>query len=561
MPRLHARHGIYGGVLMSEVFDPFSEEAKAYVDSVGYDIVWPADLSKPADYDALLADLLQFEDDPVGFAMYSFPWGKPGTPLEKFSGPEVWQLEILELVRDGIIDINEAIVRISIRSGHGIGKSAMVSILILWAMLKEDMRGVVTANSERQLRTKTWAELGKWFNMYIGKDLFRLTATSLFPADRSKLLTWRIDMIPWSEHNSTAFQGLHNQGNRILIIFDEASEIPKVIWTTAQGALSDANTQIIWFAAGNPTEPSGEFFNIHQPAEHNPWITRKIDSRTVSFTNKKELERQIAADPEGLESDIIRVRILGDFPRSGFTSFISRGVVMEAMRRAPMEYGPRSLEPIVLGVDVARGGAASSVVCARQGRNVIKLHSVKGNDTMVVVDLVLQCISIYRTRLIAIDGGGVGGGVIDRLRQLGIPVIEVQFGSKATPHLAQQNREKARYYNKRAEIWGSCRDWLRGGALPDDPQLLEALCGPKQHIRSEDVIQLEGKEDAMDRMTREGIIFDMDKADAVCITFAIDTDMYLGIGALHHNEHERGERVLQDYNPYAGVREEPPRVH
>ena len=547
---------------MSELFDPFSIEAKSYVDASGYDIEWPHDLEKPADYDALLADLLQFEDDPVGFTYYAFPWGVPGTSLERFSGPEPWQLEILELIRDKIISLDDAIARISIRSGHGIGKSAMVSILILWAMLKEDTRGVVTANSERQLRTKTWAELGKWFNLYIGKDLFRLTATSLFPADRTKLFTWRIDMIPWSEHNATAFQGLHNQGKRILIIFDEASEIPKIIWTTAQGALSDANTQIIWFAAGNPTEPSGEFFNIHQPSEFNPWITRAIDSRSVSFNNLKELNRQIAADPEGVESDIIRVRILGEFPKAGFTTFISRALVMECMNR---NISPEEVrhEPIILGVDVARYGNARSVVYPRRGRDARTLgyHAVQGNDTMQVVDLVLKCISLYRTRLVAVDGGGVGGGVIDRLRQLGIPVIEVQFGSKATPHLAAHNREKARYFNKRAEIWGSCRDWLRGGALPDDPQLLEALCGPKQHIRSEDVVQLESKEDATDRMTREGITYDMDVADALCITFAIDSDLYTGVNALHNSPFDEEESPSVDYNPFAGLREAMPSVH
>lgn len=146
---------------MNDFFDPFSIQATSYVQSVGYDIEWPTDLSKESNYDALLEDLMQFEDDPVGFVYYAFPWGEKDTPLAKFSGPEAWQLEILEQIRDKLIDVNEAIVRISIRSGHGIGKSAMVSILILWAMLKPDMRGVVTANSERQLRTKTWAELGK----------------------------------------------------------------------------------------------------------------------------------------------------------------------------------------------------------------------------------------------------------------------------------------------------------------------------------------------------------------------------------------------------------------
>lgn len=545
---------------MSETFDPFSPIVKDYVDSLGYSIEWPTEIELAADYEHLLADLMQFENDPVGFTYYSFPWGEEGTPLANFKGPEDWQLEILELIRDGIIDVNEAIVRISIRSGHGIGKSAMVSILILWAMLKPDMRGVVTANSERQLRTKTWAELGKWFSMYIGKDLFRLTATSLFPADRSRLLTWRIDMIPWSEHNSTAFQGLHNQGNRILIIFDEASEIPKVIWETASGALSDANTQIVWFAAGNPTENSGEFFNIHQEGPFdpdtgeslNPWITRAIDSRTVSFTNKKELERKIKADPDGLESDIIRVRILGEFPRSGFTTFISRAEVMEAMSREIPE--GMSNFPVILGVDVARFGKANSVVFPRQGRDARSLpyHSVHGNDTMQVVDLVLKCMQIYQAEIVAVDGGGVGGGVIDRLRQLNIDVIEVQFGSKATPHLAEGNREKARYFNKRAEIWGAARDWMRGGALTAAPQLLEALCGPKQKISTEDVIQLESKLDATERMEKEGLVFDMDVADAFCITFAPGTEYIESF--LQRKAQQSGAVSTSgvDYNPYEG---------
>ena len=524
-----------------------------YAKASGYAIDWPDLTDKPVGYDELLADILRFEDDPVGFTLYSFPWGEPGTALEKFSRPEDWQIEILELIRDGIINIEEALVRISIRSGHGIGKSALVSILILWAMLKEDTRGVVTANSERQLRTKTWAELGKWYGMYIAKDLFRLTATSLFPADKAKLFTWRIDMVPWSEHNTTAFQGLHNQGKRILIVFDEASEIPPVIWQTAQGAVSDANTQIIWFAAGNPTEPAGEFFNIHQPGPNNPWITRRIDSRDVSFTNKAELNRQIAADSEGLESDVIKVRILGEFPKTGFTTFMSRAMVLDAMSRTEV-YVPHD-EPVVLGVDVARFGTAHSVVFPRQGRDAKSRprHTVRGNDTMQVVDLVLSCMRLYRTGLVAVDGGGVGGGVVDRLRQLGVDVIEVQFGSQATPSLGEQNREKARYFNKRAEIWGSVRAWLRGGALPDDPQLLEGLCGPKQKIQSEDVIQLERKADATARMEKEGIVFDMDSADALAISFAIDTSFFTGEG-LDWGKLGTGEVTGLDHNAYEGIR-------
>jgi hypothetical protein len=532
-------------------YDPYQFAATVgqdYVNSFGASIMWPSDLTKPLGYDELLADLLKFENDPYGFVLYAFPWGEPGTALAHMTGPEPWQAEILILIRDGIISVAEAIVRISIRSGHGIGKSAMVAWLILWAMLKEDTRGVVTANSERQLRTKTWAELGKWFNLYIGKDLFRLTATSLFPADREKLLTWRIDMIPWSEHNTTAFQGLHNQGKRILIIFDEASEIPKIIWDVASGALSDANTQIIWFAPGNPTMPSGHFYNIHQPAEHNPWIVRRVDSRSVSFTNKSELNRQIAE--EGESSDFVRIRILGEFPSQGLNSFISRAMAEEAQVR--QVHVPRG-EPIIIGVDVARFGSNSSIIYPRQGRDARTRPYVKlnGADTMQIVDAVLKMMAQYQTALVAVDGGGVGGGVVDRLRQLGVPVVEVQFGSKASPPEALSNREKARYANKRAEIWGALRDWLRGGALPEDPQLIEELCAPLYAINSEDVIRLEPKVDIAKRL--DGLSPDI--ADALAITFAIDSSFYTGLefgNALFG--HNGGPPLEPDHNPYEGFR-------
>lgn len=526
----------------------FAQEQTGYVKDLGYDILWPTNLEQSPTHEALLADLLQYENDPVGFVMYAFPWGEPNTPLANIHGPEEWQMEILTLVRDGIIDINEAIVRITIRSGHGIGKSAMVSMLILWAMLKEDTRGVVTANSERQLRTKTWAELGKWYNMYIGRDLFRLTATSLFPNDKNKLLTWRIDMIPWSEHNTTAFQGLHNQGKRILIIFDEASEIPKIIWDVAAGALSDANTQIIWFAPGNPTMPSGHFYNIHQPAEFNPWIARRIDSRSVSFTNKKELQRQI--NEEGADSDFVRIRILGEFPSQGLNSFLSRALVEEARTRE-LVHIPN--EPVILGVDVARYGNNSSVIYPRRGRDARTLPYRKFDKitTMQLVDEIMKMMVLYNTNLVAVDGGGVGGGVIDRLKQLNVPVIEVQFGSKASPPQAGTNRSKSKYFNKRAEIWGAIREWLPTGCLPDDNNLVEELCAPLYQINSEDVIQLERKDEISKRL--DGLSPDV--ADALALTFAIDTSFFelLSTGLIeHHTEPTYAADLNQ--NPYEGLR-------
>ncbi|TXH43041.1 MAG: terminase, partial [Desulfurellales bacterium] len=196
----------------------------------------------------LSAELIEWldsvRDKPLAFAMGAFPWGEPGTVLETYpDGPSEWQRQILLAIETGLLTPWEAI-QLATASGHGIGKSALVSIIILWAfMTYPDCRGVITANTETQLKTKTWAELGKWFNLcFFAREHFTLTATGLFSKDPDRERTWRIDMIPWSEKNPTAFAGLHNKGKRLLLIFDEASEIPDIIWETAEGALTDTDT-------------------------------------------------------------------------------------------------------------------------------------------------------------------------------------------------------------------------------------------------------------------------------------------------------------------------------
>lgn len=111
-------------------------------------------------------------------------------------------------------------------SGHGIGKSAFISMLINWGMSTcEDCKVVVTANTDNQLRTKTWPEIIKWSNLAITKEWFTCTATAMYSNDPGHDKRWRADAIPWSEHNTEAFAGLHNERKRIIVVFDEASNI------------------------------------------------------------------------------------------------------------------------------------------------------------------------------------------------------------------------------------------------------------------------------------------------------------------------------------------------
>src|SRR5262245_19610118 len=146
--------------------------------------------------EALAEDLGRLTGDPLAWVMWAFPWGEPGSELEHRAGPESWQADILRAIRDGLLTPNEAI-QLAVASGHGVGKSALVAWVILWSISTfEDTRGVVTANTESQLKTKTWAELGKWHALFLARDLFKLTATAIYEREHER--TWRIDMIPWS---------------------------------------------------------------------------------------------------------------------------------------------------------------------------------------------------------------------------------------------------------------------------------------------------------------------------------------------------------------------------
>ena len=461
-------------------------------------------------HDDLIVELAGFSADPLGFVLYAFPWGEPGE-LEEYTGPEPWQVELLNNIGKGVLSISNAIAQAALHgeeaecnpileartSGHGIGKSACVAWIILWAISTlEDTKGVVTANTENQLKTKTWAELAKWYRLFIGKELFKLTATALFSVDPEHEKTWRIDMVPWSEKNMEAFAGLHNKGKRILILFDEASAIADAIHETTEGALTDKNTQIIWCMFGNPTRNQGRFREAFEGGRFaHRWNSAAIDSREVSITNVTQINKWI--EDYGEDHDFVRVRVRGIFPRVDATSFIPLELAREAADRPLPE---ENIASVVLGVDVARFGDDSSVIYPRQGRDARSRQPrvYKGLNTMQLATQVYNAFVEYGATAVFVDGGGVGGGVVDRLNQMGVPVYEVVFGGKS------DNQDPAdpyvKYLNKRAEIWGSMKSWLKNGCIPSSVPMIEAefpaeLSGPTYAFAREDVIQLESKKD------------------------------------------------------------------
>ena len=464
----------------------------------------------------LAADMGEFFDDPLGFVMYAFPWGE-GT-LKHFDGPDEWAREFLtdlgERVRENDFDGSTAVdgIRMATSSGHGIGKSAICSWIILWIMSTRPFaKGVVTANTSAQLNSKTWAELAKWKKLCITGHWFKLNnapnSMKMYHVDHPE--TWRVDAQTATKENSEAFAGLHAANSTPFYIFDEGSAIPDKIWEVAEGGQTDGEP--MWFAFGNPTRNTGRFRECFGKFR-NRWVTRKIDSREVQITNKALIEQWV--EDYGEDSDFVRVRVKGEFPRASSTQFIPTDTVEAAVERIPLQRS-QNQAPLVLGLDVARFGADESVLIARRGRDArsIPLTAWRNIDTMQLAGEVSQIIRNLNPDAVFVDEGGVGGGVVDRLRQLNYGVTGVNFGSKPDGPV---NGELVA--NKRAEMWAKCREWLRGEvSMQPDPTLQDDLTGVEYGFNARNEIQLERKED----MAKRGLA-SPDRGDALALTFAHD---------------------------------------
>lgn len=493
----------------------------------------------------LINDIGGFTHDPLGFVLYAFPWGEPG--VLEHEGLRDWQRRYLDDLGQALRKCAATnvwdVIQDATASGHGIGKSALVSWLILWAMAtREDTRGVVTANTEGQLRTKTWPEVSKWFGLLICRHWFMLTATAIFSRAKGCDKTWRIDAIPWSESNTEAFAGLHNQGKRILLVFDEGSAISDKIYETAEGALTDINTEIIWACFGNPTRNTGRFRDAFGRLAHR-WRTRSIDSRAVEGTNKTQLAKWVA--DYGEDSDFVRVRVRGMFPSASSMQFIETDTVEQARQREPIA-GLR--DPLIMSVDVSRGGEDEMVIAFRRGMDsrsvpwvIIPGSETRNSERVVarVVDLATTTDQLRRPDAIIVDETGIGGPIVDRLRVLmgdTCPVFGVQFGAAAP------NKKLA---NMRAHIWWKMRDWLRGGGcVPNSDQLALQLTAPEYFHDRHDRVCLESKDDIKARGLQS------DRSDALAISFAYDIQPRSNTAA------KRGgtqARAAADYDPYVNI--------
>jgi len=451
----------------------------------------------------------QFYDDPLGFVLACYPWGEPGI-LERHDGPDQWQQEHLTQIGRDVaerkFDGMDAVapIRHAISSGHGIGKSVEVAWIVNWLMsTRPHCQGTVTANTFTQLTTKTWASVRRWTALCLTHEWFVVNTDRMYHADHPA--SWFTALQSSKEENSEAFAGQHAHDSTSFYIFDEASAIPEKIFEVAEGGLTDGEPMIFLF--GNPTRSNGKFHRVCFGSEKARWTSTIVDSRTSRFTNKALLEEWVT--DYGEDSDFVRVRVRGLPPRASDAQYIASDLVYAAQKR-PLMVLPD--DPLVCGLDIARGGDDKCVFRFRRGNDArsiapLVIPGEQARDSMRLVTVADDILSRHPITMLFIDGTGIGGPICDRLRQMGHRnIMEVQFGGESPdPKMA----------NMRAFMWSRLREWLRIGAIDAMADLETDLTAPGYHHDKKDRVVLESKESMKARE-----LASPDHGDALALTFA-----------------------------------------
>ena len=482
-----------------------------------------ATCSEPVDYEQKLVEkyALDFRWDPLACALFSFPWGEGDFVDEP--GPRKFQRKVLTELGDHLRFQGTRFkpFRKAISSGHGIGKSALIAMIVHWAKSTAlDCKVLITAGTGDQLKTKTQPEISKWFRNCVNREWFDVHVQSIKVNDAEHESTWRTDFQTWSEENPQAFAGAHNKGKRLVIIFDEASTISDTIYKTVEGALTDKNTEIIWLLMSQCHRPDGAFYEAVFGDQKGRWHGEVIDSRDVEGTNVEEINATI--EVYGPNSDEARVRFYGLYPLAGGGKFIDLEMVTIAQDR--QEYSLPT-DPIIAGVDFAWGGSDDNVIRFRKGNDARSIPPVKvkgslTKDPAVMVGKITDALSkTYHGEKVAMmffDSAGIASSVYAGVRSLGFQdrITLVNFGADSPkPHCA--------YW--RDYMWDAMKNWLNeGGAIDRDHDLAADLQKPTLVFDLKQRVKLESKKEMERRYKRMGLQYSSpDDADALALTFAM----------------------------------------
>ena len=418
--------------------------------------------------------------------------------------PLPWQREFLMHVAKGER-------RISVRAGHGVGKSTACAWLLLWHMFTRlPQKSVCTAPTAGQLFDALFSEVKHWAQKLPAplRDTIEIYSDRIVQrgAPESSFISARTS----SSDRPEALAGIHSEN--VLIIVDEASAVPEPVFEAAAGSMSghSATTVLI----GNPTRNTGLFFKTHHQLSSD-WQTMHVsclDNRLVA----KDFIKQIAAT-YGETSNAYRVRVLGEFALRDDDSLIPADLVDSAMIR---DIALDTTQDLIYGVDVARFGSDRTVICKRRGNVVIEFRHWSGEDLMSTVGRIVHEANTDKPFEICVDSIGLGGGVADRLRELGYNVRDV--------NVSESNALNQQAAKLRDELWIAAKDWLetRSVKLPKDDELRQELIGPTYSFTSNGKIKVEGKSE----MKRRGLR-SPDLADSLCLSFASQAAMIGGRGS------------------------------
>ena len=489
----------------------------------------------------ILSQILSFKNDPVRFVFYAYPWGAPGTVLEKIRAPRRWQLADLERIGEHVREqafrlengLAPVVWKQSRSSGRGPGKSAEFGMVAHWHMSTHiGAPTIVSANTETQLRTKTFPEYAVWFGSAINAHWFTIDNLRISPAP------WLVDIIRklpeegglgidprywyvagqmWSEANPDSFAGAHNPYG-MLLQFDEAAGIHSRIFEVSEGFFTEINPYRFWMCASQMRRREGRFFEIHNdPVMGAGWDRLTLSTRGMEGIDQAVVEDQIKR--YGEDSDFVRVEIDGLPPRTSEDQFIPWDTVRAAQNNNLVrDYG----EALILGVDPAPRGKTAWRF--RQGRNArdccgsSTFGSWLGKDNVQIAEAILTLDSKYKPDHICIDFG-MGTGVIDIVKRKKThgKLHEVKFGDSA--HAGKDGEFETHVI----ELWARIRDWLPGGMVEKDEgekgSLSQQLTdrGWRWSRREDGKKILETKEDLQSRGVKSP-----DDADALACTFEVN---------------------------------------
>lgn len=425
---------------------------------------------------------------------------------------EVWQFKVLCALRDGK-------TRISVRSGHGVGKSALISWIILWLLLtRQDVKIPLGAVTQNQLRDVNMPEIRKWAS-HLPDELAAQVEIQGERVFVKALPEMAFSVVrTCSKENPTALQGFH--AKHLAFILDEASGIPDIVFETAIGALSTPGAIMILF--GNPNYNSGYFYETHHK-NRDDWWTLRVSCEDVPRA-MGHIEQVIKE--YGRESNAYKVRVLGDFPDADDETLIGLSLIEAAVDR---DVEPMGVMP-VWGLDPARMGSDRSALCKRRGNTLMeKVKIYNQRDTMTLAGLIVrewdETPIDDRPHEICIDVIGIGAGVYDRLDELGLPVAPV--------NVSESPSVDSTFVRLRDELWDKARKWFeaRDCRIVPDSGLIAELSSVRYGFTSAGKLKVESKDDMKRRGMRSP-----DIADSFVITFAADDRQRM------RNENDRHRR-------------------